>query len=59
MKICLVSAFNLAGGIGKEIQGVERISSVTVMVSYMFSRKLPCLSLVVQAVSQHRTETRA
>jgi len=37
MKICLLSAFNLAGGIGKEIQEVERISSVTVMVSRVLS----------------------
>lgn len=51
MKICLLSAFNLAGGIGKKIQGVERISSVTVMVSYILSRKLACLFLVFQALS--------
>lgn len=42
MKMHLLSAFNLAGDIGKEIQGVERISSVTVMVSYIVFRKLPC-----------------
>lgn len=44
MKICLLSVFNLAGGIGKEIQGVERISSVTVMVSsYSSENFLVCL----------------
>jgi len=58
MKICLLSAFNLAGGIGKEIQGVERISSITVLVSYVLSRKLhvfpwcfrPCPSTAPQCV---------
>lgn len=43
LKNCLLSAFNLAGGIGKEIQEVEKFSSVTVKDSFVFFRKLPCL----------------
>lgn len=44
MKIYLLSASNLAGGIGKEIQGVESISSVTVMVSYISSESFLAFS---------------
>lgn len=43
LKNCLLSAFNLAGGTGNKIEGVETVSQVRVEVSYVFFRKLPYL----------------
>lgn len=48
LKNCLLSAFNLAAGKRNPGGGNNFLSQVTVKVSYVFFRKLPCLFLCLR-----------